>query len=326
MKLNGTNVALSGNKDKDTIEYDGQVYSLKYLKEGYSASKGGNSSVFRLVSRNGDFAEKIIKFSKYPVAFALSDEELGKLNEGKRRSALRQIKGYARFAQEIGALYQAKDNEMHNIVEIEFDGIHDFKGVSIPYIVMEKADTDLKDYMLSNKNLDVQEKIKICVEIMKAVKQLHGKTIYHRDIKPDNILLFNTGVSGIATWKISDLGLISKKGERELDDIGEKVGPIGWLSPEAMSKHLTEEVNFGHDCVIDDSSDIFQLGKVFWFVFQCNIPIGQIMLEDFMEEFADKEYVFDIIRHMLQYSKKRRITIDEVDEYLSPVAQALGAI
>jgi serine/threonine protein kinase len=69
---------------------------------------------------------------------------------------------------------------------------------------------------------------------------------YHRDLKPDNILISDN------TWKIGDLGLVSRRNnEFNLDKVAALIGPRGWYSPEALNKYLTEDKNleFSYDCM-----------------------------------------------------------------------------
>lgn len=307
-------IMLTGNASKDTIVYDNQTFVLTPLSDKFHTSKGGNSNVFRLFDPNNN-ATYAIKISNFPVARRVR----GQANDWKSR-------GYARFLEEINALNIAKQNNYNNIVRIEFDGELEVEGERFPYFVMEKADTDLKEYIQNNTEFDEQERFKICLEVMFAVKQLHGKEIYHRDIKPDNILLFNTGEEGKSIWKISDLGLIGRGGVRaSVDQIGEKIGPFGWLSPEAANKFLTEKLNLGFDCLIDNESDIFQLGKLFWFIYQSNIPVGQISSDDFIAPITkNKEFIFEIIKKMLQYSKGKRQRIDALEEDMYLLGYDLG--
>jgi hypothetical protein len=80
-----------------------------------------------------------------------------------------------------------------------------------------------------------------------------------------------------------------------------------------MNKHLTEKFNIGLDCSINEHSDIFQMGKLFWFIFQYNVPIGQIKNEDFTFELpTNKDFIFDLIQGMLQYPKNRRFLKEEI--------------
>jgi len=276
------------------IEYEGAVYYLRYLNPEIKGSKGGNSSVFVLYNKESEGKERVIKLSNYYRPHRKSPEHI------KRR--------FGRFINEIRVLNELKEKGRTNIIEIDFDSEVQIDGKTFPYYVMEKADIDLKDYILSKKDVDSQEKVKFCINIFDAIKQLHIDDYYHRDIKPDNIFLFyeDGEEREKLVWKIGDLGLVADR-EKDYDDLGEKIGPFGWLSPEAVNKFLTEKAQLGFDCKIDEKSDIFQLGKVFWFIFQGNGPVGQIRQDDFICEVEHKEILFELISEMLQYSKVRRI-------------------
>ena len=91
------------------------------------------------------------------------------------------------------------------------------------------------------------------------------------------------------------------------------------MSPESMNKYLTEKKGFQYefDCQIDHQSDIFQLGKVFWYIFQHNAPIGVIKENDFK---VRNFILYSVIRTMLNHSKHRRYSdIDEVIKLLKAV-------
>lgn len=299
--------------EKDNfLEYEGQVFYLKYLSEEYKISKGGNSSVFILYSKEEENnKEYVIKISNYFRPTRKTPDHI--------------IRRHGRFIDEIEVLTELRNKGKENIVTIVFNDELEISGKMFPYYVMEKADTDLKDYLLTKKEIDNQEKVKFCINVFMALKELHGEGYYHRDIKPDNIFLFYVSEEEKekAIWKIGDLGLMAHR-DKDYDDLGEKIGPFGWLSPEAMNKYLTERAGLGFDCKIDDKSDVFQLGKLFWFIFQSNVPIGQLHFEDFISEVEHKEIIFELIREMLQYSKPKRIDMNGLDPFVVDLKKAFA--
>ena len=78
-----------------------------------------------------------------------------------------------------------------------------------------------------------------------------------------------------------------------------------------MNKYLSyDDSLYKFDCKIDHQSDIFQLGKIFWYILQGNVPIGGINRSDFFDK---REDVYSLLKYMLNHSKKQRpLTIDYV--------------
>lgn len=302
--------------EDNLINFEDRDWELRPLNPDFRTSKGGNSSVFILHDLNSELEDRIIKISNYYRIGRGSPENI------KRR--------YGRFISEIQVLNEIKQYSVsENVISILGDGVQSIDGFDFPFYVMEKADSDLKKYLVDDKReLDFQEKVKLCRDLFRGISTMHRLKYYHRDIKPDNIFLFFGKSSGLEetdsfVWKIGDLGLTRHR-DKDYDDIGEKIGPLGWLSPEAMNKYLTERSSLGHDCLIDQASDIFQLGKLFWFVFKLNVPIGQIRIDDFQDNIPHEGFLFSLISEMLQYSKDRRCNTNKLEEYIELISAETG--
>lgn len=296
------NICCSNDIKRNILEHEEVFYRIAELSTNSDrAGKGGNSNVFKLIDPNDD-ETYIIKFCKY---------YLGGSNERIKNRIYR-------FDNEIRALEKAKSLDSGNIIEILFSGELTIGNKKFRYYVMEKGDKDLSDF-LEEEEVTIQQKVLLCTQILNGIKELHEKLkVYHRDIKPDNIFFVGD------TWKIGDLGLISSRdSDYDLDEIREKIGPYGWLSPEVTNKALCEGTNKEKQfsCVIDESSDVFQLGKLFWYIFQGNIPIGQLSKDDFL---ISNDTIFLIIQLMLQYSKDRRPSMAKVEEEFKKTYSTLG--
>ena len=66
------------------------------------------------------------------------------------------------------------------------------------------------------------------------------------------------------------------------------------------------------------------MGKVFWFVLQGNVPIGQIKLGDLRYNGPQREYLFEMIHGMLNYAKPQRSKVDEVEEVIRLLSHEVG--
>lgn len=162
--------------------------------------KGGNSILFKLfeAQEDDDTPSLIMKICKY--------------NYPRREELEKPI--HKRFIREIEALKLCRTNGIQNIVLLLQYGKlkirKDNRQVSgfeyYLFYIMEYADSDLKTYLEQN-NLNMHERLGICIEICDSLSKLHAINIYHRDLKPDNILRINN------EWKIADLGLITYRND-----------------------------------------------------------------------------------------------------------------
>lgn len=57
------------------------------------------------------------------------------------------------------------------------------------YIVMDKADYDLKKLVKSNNHLEIEHVKEIIYNVFCGIKYMHSANILHRDLKPANILI-----------------------------------------------------------------------------------------------------------------------------------------
>ena len=309
-----------GTDDYDnTITIDGVDYVLRSLSDEVGGNRGGNSSVFRLLVADEidedepdiPVTEFIIKISNIPNNIPYSG-----FTHNRRQ----------RFRREIVALKRARQNQLSNVVKIIDDGEIMIGAKTFYFYTMEKGSSDLNDYLSVRKT--IQQKILLFQSILQGIKQLHTIKIYHRDIKHDNIFMFGE------ECKIGDLGLMRFKYEDTLAlDNYQRLGAFGWECPEAMNKFLTEgAVNpeYTFDCVIDESSDIFQLGKLFWYILQGNLPIGCMQIDDFR---IGDEDLFRVLEALLQHSKntgalvtRRPLSVQAVEALMQPIARKYGII
>lgn len=292
------------NPNDNIITIDNVDYCFTYLSFDESGNKGGNSIILKLFSvQNLDVDN---------VEYGDPDLVLKILRFPKRRKL---SKAHLRFSREINALFECKFKKMQNVIEIFHSGeckiFNPEKNTYEIYFyyTMEYARFDLKSYVETNfSNLNYENKLSLCISLSEGLKELYSLDIYHRDLKPDNIFVTDNG-----RWKIADLGLIDSRIEDfKIDSVSDFIGPKGWLSPESMNQYLCEKKGFHyrHDCIIDHQSDIFQLGKIFWYVFQHNAPVGTVKEADFL---IRNSQLFSIFKTMLNFSKIRRYkAIDEV--------------
>ena len=294
-------IKLSPKREDNIFNMKGFDYQLRYL-DNSKGDIGGNSIVFMLCDPDNpesDIDHLAVKICNSPL-----DDSTWTYR--------------TRFSREITALnIVRKASKNKFIIEFFEHGNFIINDSKFPFYTMEKCNTNLTRF-IQESEIDVSEKIALCHFIIQGFSDLHKLKIYHRDIKSDNFLMKDN------ICKIGDLGLVDYRdmdSKLIINEKGRKIGAFGWESPEVMNKILTEKIGDNFDCEIDSASDIFQLGKLFWFVLQGNIPIGQIEQEDFLIDDSD---LFKLIYRMLEYKKgngRRPIDIDSLKEIFKPIAE-----
>ncbi len=168
-----------------------------------------------------------------------------------RPSALKVLsENYANDAQFVGnfikeARAAAKLNHPH-IVQAYAVG----EDEGIFYFAMEDIDgKTMKEVLKEQQKIPSDQALLIIQQIAEALDYAwREQKLIHRDIKPDNIMLTNSGRA-----KLSDLGLASVAGEIDESNADEIMGTPQYISPE----HLTGSP-------MDVRSDIYSLGATFY--------------------------------------------------------------
>jgi len=117
-----------------------------------------------------------------------------------------------------------------------------------PYIVMEYIEGESLGRRMARQALPLADILEIALQICEGLRKAHQQGIWHRDIKPDNILLDAEG-----RVKIVDFGLAKLRQVNTLTLKGTIMGTPRYMSPEQVAGET-----------LDQRSDIFSLGIVLY--------------------------------------------------------------
>lgn len=252
--------------------------------------------------------------SDLPVAIKLIPEEIG-----RDESEITDIK---RNYQLVHKLSHPHIATAHNL-EYEPD-------TGKYYLVMEYVEgVNLKDYRKSkpDRKLSVDEAVRISSQIAEALDYAHRKSIIHRDVKPENIMVTPKGDVklldfGLASEIRSSMGRVSKM----TFDIS---GTRPYMSPEQIQGKFQ-----------DSGSDNYSIGVVFYELISGHLPFEtpdyQLMINavcketpDTLSELSSKQN--KVLLKMLAKKKEDRYKtakefVEDMDKTVQPSKKAPIAI
>lgn len=183
------------------------------------------------------------------------------------------------------------------------------------YIVMEfNAGGDLRERLYPERPLPFEEVIRIAGQTCDALYYAHQRGIYHRDMKPENILFSQSG-----DVKLSDFGIARIATRRTITSRGVLIGTTEYMSYEQAR---------GHD--IDGRSDVYSMGIVLYEMLAGRRPFdGEplAVLEKHLSEYPPPPshinpslpgWVDDVVMTAIEKDISRRFQSTE------ELAQALG--
>ncbi|CDW78758.1 protein kinase domain containing protein [Stylonychia lemnae] len=117
-------------------------------------------------------------------------------------------------------------------------------------IITELAENDLKSYRKANQDISNGEIIEIMIQLMKGTNYLHKQNIMHRDLSPDNILVFRNGTE----FKLCDLGLSTPNVQSKV-----YVGKQYFKAPEIK---ISNDSEYGYNHQVD----IWSAGVILYYL------------------------------------------------------------
>src|SRR4030095_16075020 len=203
------------------------------------------------------------KVGRYTITRLIGEGGMGAVAEAeqdqpRRTVALKVIKpGLAgpellrRFAQESQALGRLQHP---GIAQIYDAGTADTGHGAQPYFAMEFIRGEaLRDYADSH-GLGLPQRLELMVKVCAAVQHAHQRGLIHRDLKPGNILVDESGQPKILDFRVARVTDSDTQATMQTD-VGQLVGTLAYMSPEQV---LADPLD------IDTRTHVYALGVILY--------------------------------------------------------------
>jgi len=161
-----------------------------------------------------------------------------------------------------------------------------------PYFAMELIrGLPLQEQAAANA-LNTRQKLALMVKICEAVNHAHQRGLIHRDLKPGNILVDETGQPKILDFGVARVTGSDERATRQTD-LGQLVGTLAYMSPEQV---------MGDSLEMDTRSDIYSLGVILYELLAGRLPYDlkhmplQVSMQTIRED--DPTSLSSIDRHL----------------------------
>ncbi|HIP75031.1 MAG TPA: serine/threonine protein kinase [Thermococcus paralvinellae] len=161
--------------------------------------------------------------------------------------------------------------------------LYDVDILPVPYLEMEYVEgvkvggKTIRDLDKYPKPVDEGTALKLIKGIAEGLRYAHEKGVYHRDLKPLNILLKSDLTPKITDWGLAKVGTMSSS--RSV---------LGYTPLYAAPEHLMPG-KYGHT---DARTDIWQLGVTFYELLTGKPPFEGYTYEEIFGKIVDESYKF----------------------------------
>jgi Tol biopolymer transport system component len=169
------------------------------------------------------------------------------------------LKRFQREARAVAALNHPNVVTIHSVEEAD----------GIPFIVMERVEGTTLRHRIPQGGMPLLELFDLAIPVADALAAAHEKSITHRDLKPDNVMVDAKGRVKVLDFGLAKVGDVSAAGHdantetAPLTEDGQVMGTVPYMSPEQLKGRPA-----------DACSDLFSFGVILYEMAAGHRPFG----------------------------------------------------
>jgi hypothetical protein len=222
---------------------------------------------------------------------------------------------------ELELIYSVKHENILSLYGLQYKYLDE--TTSSIYVLMELAQNDwnkeIKRRMIAKKYYKEYEIVEILKQIIKGFLFLQDKDISHRDIKPQNILLFPNNV-----YKIADFG--EAKNIKNIAQQSTLRGSELYMSPVLYKGYKFNQKNIMHNPY---KSDVFSLGYCLVYAMCLNLNVLESLrelttmrsikncIDKYILNHLYSDKLMNLIYKMIEPNEDQRIDFEDLMEELN---------
>jgi WD40 repeat protein len=164
------------------------------------------------------------------------------------------VKRFGHEAQILGRLQHAGIAQIHE-AGVGADGQ--------PYFAMEFIRGVPLDEYVRTRGLDASARLELVAKVCDAVQHAHDKGVIHRDLKPGNILVDETGQPKVLDFGVAHVASSDLQTTSSRTQTGQLLGTLSYMSPEQIAADPMR---------LDGRSDVYTLGAILFELLAHRLP------------------------------------------------------
>ena len=332
---------INNNDNNNEIINDNEKYNNQNFKSKIQQMKMKNNHEKYEMNNIIATPDKINEISKQCIIPSFEDSEykyIRPIGEGSygmiylvkniktnKEYALKKIlcknlKEIIKHKNQLELIYSMKHDNIMKIYYLQFKYL-DLTTYSL-YIIMERAigdwSLDIRKRILTKKFYKENEIINILKQIVSALVYLEEREIAHRDIKPQNILIFPGKI-----YKVADLGEA-----KHVENINKEITLRGselYMSPLVYQKHKLNKKMLIHNVF---KSDVFSLGYSSLYAVCLDLNVIEDIremtdmkkivnnIDKYYKKNLFSERLYKLIINMIELDENKRYSFKEIEREL----------